>query len=112
MDIKILGTGCDKCKALEVNAHAAVDDLGVNAQFEKVTDSGAIASWGVMATPALVIDDEVVVSGRGPAQGGHRRHAQRSMTGTLWSKHIPSPHRAGGALRVAVHHRHSVRIAG
>ncbi|MGZ4679402.1 MAG: thioredoxin family protein [Ilumatobacteraceae bacterium] len=66
MDIKILGSGCAKCQTLEQVTHNAVDQLGLQAEFEKVTDLGEIASWGVMATPALVIDDEVVVSGRVP----------------------------------------------
>lgn len=68
MDIKILGTGCDKCQTLETVTHEALDELGLTADFEKVTDPGEIASWGVMATPALVINDEVVVSGRVPAK--------------------------------------------
>ena len=66
MDIKILGSGCAKCQTLEQLTHNAVDQLGLEAEYEKVTDPGEIASWGVMATPALVIDDEVVVSGRVP----------------------------------------------
>lgn len=66
MDIKILGSGCAKCQTLERVTHEAVDQLGLEAEYEKVTDPGEIASWGVMATPALVIDDEVVVSGRVP----------------------------------------------
>jgi small redox-active disulfide protein 2 len=66
MDIKILGSGCTKCQNLERAAHDAVEQLGLEADFEKVTDPGEIASWGVMATPALVIDDEVVLSGRVP----------------------------------------------
>ena len=66
MDIKILGSGCAKCQTLERVTHEAVDQLELEAEFEKVTDPGEIASWGVMATPALVIDDEVVVSGRVP----------------------------------------------
>ncbi len=68
MDIKILGTGCAKCEALEAATHEAADELGLTADFEKVTDPGEIASWGVMATPALVIDDEVVTSGRVPSK--------------------------------------------
>ena len=67
MDIKILGTGCAKCQTLEQVVHDAVDQLGLDAGFDKVTDPGEIASWGVMATPALVIDDEVVSSGRVPS---------------------------------------------
>ena len=66
MDIKILGSGCPKCQTLERLTHEAVDDLGLSADFEKVTDPAEIASWGVMSTPALVIDDEVVLSGRVP----------------------------------------------
>ncbi len=68
MEIKILGTGCDKCQTLETVTHQAVDELGLSAEFEKVTDPGEIASWGVMATPALVIDDDVVASGRVPSK--------------------------------------------
>lgn len=68
MDIKILGTGCPKCEALEAVTHEAADELGLTPEFEKVTDPGEIASWGVMATPALVIDDEVVLSGRVPSE--------------------------------------------
>jgi small redox-active disulfide protein 2 len=67
MDIKILGSGCAKCQTLDRAAHAAVEQLGIEADIEKVTDPGEIASWGVMATPALVIDDEVVLSGRVPS---------------------------------------------
>ncbi|MEP7113517.1 MAG: thioredoxin family protein [Ilumatobacteraceae bacterium] len=66
MDIKILGSGCAKCQTLDHNTHEAVTALGLTAEFEKVTDPGEIASWGVMSTPALVIDDEVVLSGRVP----------------------------------------------
>lgn len=68
MDIKILGTGCAKCDALEAVTHEAADELGLTPEFEKVTDPGEIASWGVMATPALVIDDDVVLSGRVPSK--------------------------------------------
>ena len=66
MDIKILGSGCDNCRRLEAATREAVDHLGLDATFEKVTDPGEIASWGVMRTPALVVDDEVVLSGRVP----------------------------------------------
>jgi small redox-active disulfide protein 2 len=66
MDIKILGSGCANCQRLEASTHEAVDQLGLDATFEKVTDPAEIASWGVMRTPALVVDDEVVVSGRVP----------------------------------------------
>ena len=64
MDIKILGSGCAKCEQLEAATRAAAEELGVQAELEKVTDPAEIASWGVMSTPALVVDDEVLVSGR------------------------------------------------
>jgi small redox-active disulfide protein 2 len=66
MDIKILGSGCANCHNLEKATRAAVEALGIEATFDHVTDPGEIASWGVMKTPALVIDDEVVMSGRVP----------------------------------------------
>ena len=66
MDIKILGSGCAKCQQLEANTSAALAELGLDAAIEKVTDPADIASWGVMTTPALVVDDEVLVSGRVP----------------------------------------------
>lgn len=64
MNIKILGPGCKNCKALEKEARAAVEELGSDATIEKVTDYPSIASYGIMSTPGLVIDGEVVVSGR------------------------------------------------
>ena len=67
MDIKILGSGCAKCRTLEAHVRDGIDEMGLDAKFEHVTDPAEIASWGVMATPALVIDDEVVVSGRVPS---------------------------------------------
>ncbi len=68
MDIKILGTGCKKCQTLETLTRNAVASLELDADIEKVTDPGEIASWGVMATPALVIDDKVVFAGRVPSE--------------------------------------------
>ena len=68
MDIKILGTGCKKCQTLETMTRDAVASLGLDADIDKVTDPGEIAGWGVMATPALVVDGEVVLAGRLPKQ--------------------------------------------
>jgi small redox-active disulfide protein 2 len=68
MDIKILGTGCKKCQQLETLTRNAVASLDLDADIDKVTDPGEIASWGVMSTPALVIDDEVVSAGRIPSE--------------------------------------------
>mgnify|MGYP001379601679 CR=1 FL=1 len=64
MIIKILGTGCPKCKKLEENARLAVNELGIEAAIEKVTDLNDIMDYGVMMTPALVIDNKVVSSGK------------------------------------------------
>lgn len=69
MNIKILGTGCVKCNRLEDATRAAVANLGLDVEIEKVTDPGEIVSWGVMSTPALVIDDEVVMVGKVPPVG-------------------------------------------
>lgn len=66
MEIKILGTGCVNCRNLEANTRTALAELGLTVEIDKVTDPSAIVSWGVMSTPALVIDDEVVLSGRVP----------------------------------------------
>jgi small redox-active disulfide protein 2 len=66
MKIRILGTGCPKCKQLEANARKAVEELKIKAEIEKVTDVGEIVDYGVMSTPALVIDGEVKASGRIP----------------------------------------------
>ena len=68
MDIKILGTGCAKCQKLEQITRDAVASLGLDATIDKVTDPGEIASWGVMTTPALVVDDRVVAAGRVPSE--------------------------------------------
>lgn len=64
MEIKILGTGCPKCKQLEANANEAVTKAGLEASVEKVTDLNAIMEYGVMMTPALVIEGEVKSSGK------------------------------------------------
>ncbi len=66
MHIKILGSGCANCVNLEKATRQAVTDLGLEATFEKVTDYADIATYGIMRTPGLVVDDEVVLSGRVP----------------------------------------------
>lgn len=64
MNIKVLGPGCKNCINLEKNTRAALEELGMQADVEKVTDFGDIASYGIMKTPGLVIDGEVVLSGK------------------------------------------------
>lgn len=63
MIIKILGTGCKKCKMLEENARQAVAELGISAEVVKVTSLADIANY-VMFTPALVVDEEVKAEGK------------------------------------------------
>lgn len=64
MNIKILGTGCKKCKKLEANTRQAVEELGLDASVEKVEDIQGIMSYKVMTTPALVVDEKVVSAGK------------------------------------------------
>ncbi|MFA5256795.1 MAG: thioredoxin family protein [Opitutales bacterium] len=65
--IQILGTGCPKCNRLYAAAKEAAESSGVEFEMEKITDMNRFADFGVMFTPALVIDGEVRVSGRVPA---------------------------------------------
>ena len=62
--IQILGTGCSKCKQLLANAEAAVKSLGIEATIEKVEKIQDIMKFGVMTTPALVVDGTVKSAGR------------------------------------------------
>ena len=64
MDIKILGTGCKKCKMLEDNTRKAIEELGIEANIEKVTEINKIMEYDIMLTPGLVIDGEVKSSGK------------------------------------------------
>ena len=64
--IQILGTGCPKCRKLAANAEDAAKQLGIDCELEKVTDINDIMRFGVMMTPALVIDGEVKVVGKVP----------------------------------------------
>lgn len=66
MIIKVLGSGCKKCRLLHAEAERAVADAGADATIEKVESIDEIVRYGVMITPALVIDDRVVSSGRVP----------------------------------------------
>jgi small redox-active disulfide protein 2 len=63
MVIRILGTGCPKCKKLEANAREALKQMDFPAEVEKVTDLNDIMQYGVMMTPGLVIDEKLKASG-------------------------------------------------
>jgi small redox-active disulfide protein 2 len=67
MEIKVLGTGCAKCKALEKLTREVVDEMKIDATVTKVEDITEIMKFGVMVTPALVVDGKVVLKGRLPA---------------------------------------------
>ncbi len=66
MNIKILGSGCKNCQKLEEATKKAVEEMGINAEIEKVEDFKKIMEYGVMQTPALVVDEDVKFSGRVP----------------------------------------------
>ncbi len=64
MIIKILGSGCANCKKLEAHAKEAIKELGIEATIEKVENIQDIMAYGVMKTPALVVDEKVKIMGR------------------------------------------------
>jgi small redox-active disulfide protein 2 len=64
--LQILGTGCPKCKLLSEHTERAARQLGLDYELEKVTDIERILAFGVVATPALVVDGEVKISGHVP----------------------------------------------
>jgi len=67
MEIKILGTGCSKCKTLEKLTREVIEKNKITASVTKVEDIIEIMKYGVMSTPALVVDGEVVIKGRIPS---------------------------------------------
>jgi small redox-active disulfide protein 2 len=66
MKVKVLGSGCANCAALEQRTREALDQLGLDADVEKVEDMAQIMGYGVMTTPALVVDETVLLAGRVP----------------------------------------------
>jgi len=68
MEIKILGGGCPKCKALEKATINALAELDIAANVSKIEDIMQIMNYGVVSTPALVIDEKVVIKGRIPSK--------------------------------------------
>jgi small redox-active disulfide protein 2 len=68
MLIKILGSGCAKCNRLEQLTREAVAELGVEATFDHVKEMDKIMAYPIMTTPALVVDEQVLVSGRMPSK--------------------------------------------
>jgi len=66
LEIKVLGTGCAKCKSLETLAIQAVKELHLNASVEKVEDIQKIMEYGILRTPGLIVNGKVVLSGQLP----------------------------------------------
>lgn len=64
MEIKILGSGCPKCRKLEANVKEALKSLGTEANIDHVTEYSEIASYNIMSTPGLVVDGKVVSAGK------------------------------------------------
>jgi len=66
MKIQIFGTGCPKCKQLADNVKLAIEESGINAEIEKITEISDIIKFGVMMTPALAVDGEIKFVGKVP----------------------------------------------
>lgn len=64
MNIKVIGTGCEKCDKLYANVKEAVQELGIEAELEKVEDLLEIVKLGVMTSPSLMVDGKLVISGQ------------------------------------------------
>ncbi|CEO89047.1 MAG TPA: thioredoxin family protein [Syntrophaceticus sp.] len=76
MEIKVLGTGCAKCKKLEEMVREVAGELGVDADIIKITDLNEILEYDIMMTPGLVVDGEIVCSGRLPKKDEIRNWLQ------------------------------------
>lgn len=79
MEIKILGAGCPKCKRLEVVTRTVVEGLGIAANFTKVTSMPEIMNYDIMATPALVVNEVVLSSGRIPSKDEIREWLEKAV---------------------------------
>ena len=69
MEIKVLGPGCAKCNKTEKLIQEMINETGADARVEKITDMMQIASFGVFATPSVIIDNQVKCSGKVPKKG-------------------------------------------
>jgi len=67
MNFKIYGSGCAKCKLLTAHTEEAAQALGITYEIEKITDVNGIIDAGIMRTPALAVDDEIIIEGKVPS---------------------------------------------
>lgn len=67
-NIKILGTGCPKCKQTTAVVEAAIKETGIEATIEKVEDIEEIMKYDILSTPAIVIDEKIAIKGRVPSK--------------------------------------------
>ncbi|MGE5372991.1 MAG: thioredoxin family protein [Solirubrobacterales bacterium] len=79
MEIKVLGTGCARCRQLEKDVTAVLASLDVEAAVEKVQDIQKIMAYNVMSTPALVINEKVKVFGRVPSRSDLSRYIREEL---------------------------------
>jgi small redox-active disulfide protein 2 len=80
MEIKILGTGCQKCKTLEKMTTEVISENQFTANVTKVEDIMDIMNYGILSTPGFVIDEKVVISGRLPSKDEIKKHIQQHIT--------------------------------
>lgn len=76
MIVKVLGSGCKNCKKLEANTKEALQELGIEATVEKVESMEEIMVYGIMSTPALVVDEKVKFSGKIPSVKELKKYLQ------------------------------------
>lgn len=74
MKMTIYGSGCAKCKQLTANAEEAANELGLSYEVEKITDVNAIIDAGIMRTPALALNNEIVVEGKVASPADIKKH--------------------------------------
>lgn len=79
MNIKVLGPGCVKCKQLEKEVEEVVKEMGLNVPVEKVTDMKKIMKYPILMTPGLVINEELVVSGKVPSKAEITRYITNAL---------------------------------
>lgn len=79
--LKVLGTGCAKCKSLEKVTTEVVNENNLDADIQKVEDITQIMTYGVMMTPALVVNEKVVFSGRVPSKAEIKNFIEKAING-------------------------------